>query len=121
VPSRSPARLNWARARSRESPLAPPSRHRNGRLEKARYSASSKRAQLITLLLVAAGGDPHRDLDVDDRAVKAVAADLYTKERRDELARAIDGSWVAGENAGGFQGAIDHWVIAPDPFAKAPP
>ena len=43
-----------------------------------------------SLLLVAAGGDPHRDLDVDDRAVKALAADLYTDERRDQLGRSID-------------------------------
>jgi hypothetical protein len=42
------------------------------------------------LLLVAAGGDPHRDLDVDDRAVKALAADLYTDERREQLGRGID-------------------------------
>jgi branched-chain amino acid transport system permease protein len=35
-----------------------------------------------------------------------------------ELARAIDSSWVAGEKAGGFQGAIDHWVIAPDHLAR---
>ena len=42
------------------------------------------------LLLVAAGGDPHRDLDVDDRAVKALAADLYTDERRRQLGRSID-------------------------------
>jgi len=42
------------------------------------------------LLLVAAGGDPHRDLEVDDRAVKALATDLYTDERRDQLGRSID-------------------------------
>lgn len=42
------------------------------------------------LLLVAAGGDPHRDLDVDDRAVKALAADLFTDERREQLGRSID-------------------------------
>jgi hypothetical protein len=47
-------------------------------------------ARRRALLLVAAGGDPHRELDVDDRAVKALAADLYTEERRDQLARAID-------------------------------
>ena len=47
-------------------------------------------ARRRALLLVAAGGDPHRELDVDARAVKALAADLYTEERRDELARAID-------------------------------
>jgi hypothetical protein len=42
------------------------------------------------LLLVAAGGDPQRDLDVDDRAVKALAADLYTDQRREQLGRSID-------------------------------
>ena len=42
------------------------------------------------LLLVAAGGDPHGDLDVDDRAVKALATDLYTDERREQLGRSID-------------------------------
>jgi len=47
-------------------------------------------ARRRALLLVAAGGDPHRDLDVDDRAVKAIAADLYTDERRDLLARSLD-------------------------------
>lgn len=47
-------------------------------------------ARRRALLLVAAGGDPHRELDVDDRAVKAVAADLYTEDRREQLARSID-------------------------------
>jgi hypothetical protein len=42
------------------------------------------------LLLVAAGGDPHRELDIDHRAVKALAADLYTDERREQLGRSID-------------------------------
>ena len=55
-------------------------------LDEAELNGARRRA----LLLVAAGGDPRRELGVDDRAVKAVAADLYTKERRDELARAID-------------------------------
>lgn len=47
-------------------------------------------ARRRALLLVAAGGDPHRDLGVDDRAVKSIAADLYTEARREQLARAID-------------------------------
>jgi hypothetical protein len=55
-------------------------------LDDAELNGARRRA----LLLVAAGGDPHRDLDVDDRAVKAIAADLHTQERRDELARSID-------------------------------
>lgn len=47
-------------------------------------------ARRRALLLVAAGGDPHRELDVDDRAVKALAADLYTDERRAQLGRGVD-------------------------------
>jgi hypothetical protein len=55
-------------------------------IDDAELNGARRRA----LLLLAAGGDPHRELDVDGRAVKAVAADLYTEERRDQLARAID-------------------------------
>lgn len=55
-------------------------------LDEAELNASRRRA----LLLVAAGGDPHRELSVDDRAVKAIAADLYSDERRHQLARSID-------------------------------
>jgi hypothetical protein len=55
-------------------------------IDEAELNGARRRA----LLLVAAGGDPHRELDVDDRSVKAIAADLHTQERRDELARAID-------------------------------
>ena len=59
---------------------------RSVQLDEADLNGARRRA----LLLVAAGGDPHRELTVDDRAVKAIAADLHTQERRDELARAID-------------------------------
>lgn len=47
-------------------------------------------ARRRALLLVAAGGDPHRELTIDDRAVKALATDLYSPERRDALARSLD-------------------------------
>jgi hypothetical protein len=42
------------------------------------------------LLLAAAGGDPRRELTVDDRAVKAVAADLWDDERRAAFGRSLD-------------------------------
>ena len=42
------------------------------------------------MLLLVAGGDPHRELAVDDRAVKAVAADLFTEARRRALGAGID-------------------------------
>jgi branched-chain amino acid transport system permease protein len=35
-----------------------------------------------------------------------------------EFAGAIDSSWVAGDKAGGFQGVIDHWVVAPEQMAR---
>jgi hypothetical protein len=47
-------------------------------------------ARRRALLLVAAGGDLRRELGVDDRAVKALATDLYDEQRRDELARGLD-------------------------------
>ena len=53
--------------------------------------AELNEARRRALLLLAAGGDPHRELEVDDRAVKAIALDLYTDERRDQLAQGIDG------------------------------
>lgn len=55
-------------------------------IDEAERNGALRRA----LLLVAAGGDPHRELRVDDRPVKAVAGDLYSDERREQLARAID-------------------------------
>jgi hypothetical protein len=47
-------------------------------------------ARRRAMLLLVAGGDPHRDLGVDDRAVKALAGDLHTDERRRALAAGID-------------------------------
>jgi hypothetical protein len=47
-------------------------------------------ARRRALLLLAAGGDPRRELRVDDRAVKGLAADLFSDARRAQLAAAID-------------------------------
>ena len=47
-------------------------------------------ARRRAVLLVAAGGDVQRELGVDDRAVKALAADLYDDDRRAQLARGLD-------------------------------
>lgn len=59
---------------------------RDVRLDEARLNGARRRA----LLLLAAGGDPHRELGIDDRAVKALATELYDDERRAELGRSID-------------------------------
>jgi hypothetical protein len=42
------------------------------------------------MLLLAAGGDPHRELGVDDRAAKAIAVDLWSEERRAQLGAGVD-------------------------------
>ena len=47
-------------------------------------------ARRRAVLLVAAGGDPHRELGVDDRAVKSLATDLWSEERREQLAGGLD-------------------------------
>jgi hypothetical protein len=47
-------------------------------------------ARRRALLLLAAGGDPRRELAVDERAVKALAVDLHTDGRRAELAAGLD-------------------------------
>jgi hypothetical protein len=50
------------------------------------------------MLLLAAGGDPARGLDLDGRAVASLAADLETPERLDAMAEGLDG--VLAEAAG---------------------
>ena len=60
-----------------------------GQAVDARRRRAERRATPRTAA-VAAGGDPHRELEIDDRAVKALAADLYDDERRAELGASID-------------------------------
>lgn len=52
--------------------------------------AELNEAMRRTMLLLVAGGDPSRELGVDDRAVKALATELYSEARRNELAAGID-------------------------------
>jgi hypothetical protein len=52
--------------------------------------AELNEARRRAILLLAAGGDPRRELGIDDRAVKAVAVDLFNEGRRREFGRAID-------------------------------
>jgi len=59
----------------RDVPLEP------GELNEARRRA---------MLLLASGGDPRRELGVDDRAVKSLAVDLHTDARRAALGRGLD-------------------------------
>jgi hypothetical protein len=47
-------------------------------------------ARRRAMLLLATGGDPRRELGVDEPAVKSVALDLHTDSRQAELAAALD-------------------------------
>jgi hypothetical protein len=42
------------------------------------------------LALLAAGGDPHRELELEGRAVSALAAELDRPERRAEVSRGLE-------------------------------
>jgi hypothetical protein len=50
------------------------------------------------MLLLAAGGDPHRELALDGRAVTALAAELDRPERRAEVSRGLED--LRGDAAG---------------------
>jgi hypothetical protein len=59
---------------------------RDVELDADELSAARRRA----VLLLAAGGDPHRDLELDGRAVTALAADLAADTPRAQLAAGLD-------------------------------
>ena len=60
--------------------------------------AERKAALRRAMLVLAAGGDPHRDLDHEDVAVARLAVELDTPERRAGLARAL--ARLSGEAEG---------------------
>jgi hypothetical protein len=55
------------------------------RLDDAELNGARRRA----LLLVAAGGDPHRELDLNSVAAERLAEELDAPERREALSRAL--------------------------------
>ena len=60
-----------------------------------------------SLLLLAAGGDPHRTLELDGRAAVALAGELDRPERRDELAGGLAGLRADSEGLLGVGSALD--------------
>jgi hypothetical protein len=64
-------------------------------------------ARRRSMLLLAAGGDPHRALELDGRAVRALADDLDTAERRARLAAALDGLSAAAAGLDRLTPALD--------------
>jgi hypothetical protein len=54
------------------------------------YEAELHQALRRAILLLAAGGDPHRELAMDGRAVTGLAAELDRPERRAALGRGLE-------------------------------
>lgn len=71
------------------------------------------------MLLLAAGGDPHRELTPDGRAVTALAAELDRPERRDALMRGIDELVGLAERLPRVRGALFDLAAAPESAWRA--
>jgi hypothetical protein len=59
------------------------------------------------MLLLAAAGDPHEQLELDGRAVTALADELDAPERRAELVRGIDPLREAAEGLPSVEAALE--------------
>ena len=66
------------------------------------------------LLLLAAGGDPNRGLDLDGRAVRALATDLDDLDRRDSLASSLADLAVQAQGLPHVSEALHGLLDAPD-------
>ncbi len=71
-------------------------------LDEVELNAARRRA----LLVLAAGGDPHRELDFDSVAAERLAAELDAPERRTALAAALDRLAVDAEGLPVVSGAL---------------
>ena len=61
-------------------------------IEEAELKAARRRAMFV----LAAGGDPHRELDLNSVAAERLAGELDAPERREALARALEGLETTG-------------------------
>ena len=63
------------------------------------------------MLLLAAGGDPHRELDLDGRAVTALAAELDRPARRAEVSRGLEALRGDAAGLGNVGPALDELLL----------
>jgi hypothetical protein len=78
-------------------------------VDETELSAARRRAMLV----LAAGGDPHRDLAPDDVAVVRLAEELDRPDRRAALAAALDGLAADAEGLASVTGTLA--VLRADP------
>ncbi len=66
------------------------------------------------MLLLAAGGDPHRELELDGRAVGALAAELDRPERRAEVSRGLEALRAEAAGLATVTRALDELLLDAD-------
>ena len=79
-------------------------------LDEEEVRATVRRAEL----LLAAGGDPRRELELDGRAVGAVAADLDDPEAREQLEDSLNGLATEAEGLASVASALAQLRAQPD-------
>ena len=63
------------------------------------------------MLLLAAGGDPHRELELDGRAVSSLAAELDRPERRAEVSRGLEALTPAAAGLANVSAALEQLLL----------
>jgi hypothetical protein len=88
---------------------------RNVDLDEQELEESLRRA----MLLRAAGGDPHRELAIEERAVTSLAGDLDAPEQRAQLMAGIDELVGLAERLPRVRSALFDLAAAPDSAWRA--
>lgn len=78
-------------------------------IDEDELNAARRRA----LFVLAAGGDPHRDLDYQSVAAERLAGELDSPDRRQALASALDGLMAEAEGLPGVTSCLG--VLRSDP------
>ncbi len=73
-------------------------------------NAARRRAMFV----LAAGGDPHRELDADSVAAERLAGELDTPDRRAQLAAALDELAAHGDGLSGVLAGLEALRVDPD-------
>ena len=64
-----------------------------------------------SMLLLATGGDPHRELALDGRAVTALAAELDRPERSAEISRGLEALRAEAAGLAGVSPALEELLL----------
>jgi hypothetical protein len=79
-------------------------------IDNAELAAARRRAMLV----LAAGGDPHRELALGDVAVERLASELDAPERRAALAAALDGLTADADGLPSVTATLDSLRAGPE-------